>query len=84
MLPERLRLQVEAMADADVGLCHCGWRMVDEAGTVIGSSGGGDHSAETPQYAKLLRDVMLPTITSVMVRKDVFQDVGGFDSTMRI
>ena len=85
MLPDRLRQQLEAMKDLNVGLCHTWWRVIDGGGVAIRDAVSLDaRSEEGPQYRDLLRDLGVPPITSSMVRKSLFEEVGGFDSTMRL
>lgn len=84
MLPERLALQVEEMRDPAVGLCHTFWRDIDQDGHVTAEPFGSESSPVGPQYLDLLRGYGTPPITTAMVRKDLFQEVGGFDSTMRL
>ena len=85
MLSERLRLQLAVMQDEKIGLCHTAWRVIDESGTPISAPLGSEsRSGEYPQYRDLLEGANVPPITSAMVRKSLFEEVGGFDSTLRM
>jgi glycosyltransferase involved in cell wall biosynthesis len=79
MLPARLEAQTDALrCRPDAGLCHSQFRVIDGEG-VPGPVG----HARDVQYLDLLRGevhVLLPTI---MVRKALLEEVGGFDSILR-
>jgi glycosyltransferase involved in cell wall biosynthesis len=75
MLPERLRSQVEALSDERIGLCHTQFQFIDELGDVKGPG-----NSKESQYLDFLRDDGIVLFASTMMRKSVFQAVGGFGS----
>jgi glycosyltransferase involved in cell wall biosynthesis len=78
MLERRLQTQLEVMADPAVGLCHAAVRTIDAAGAVIGCAAVGD-----VQYRDLLRRPDAVALVSVMTRRRVIQEAGGFDALLR-
>ncbi|MGP8009194.1 MAG: glycosyltransferase family 2 protein [Acidimicrobiales bacterium] len=74
MLPELLSKQLAAMADDDVGLCHTQFEFIDEAGRVTKVG----HSSDA-QYRDFLRGDGRIRLSSAMLRKSVFFDLGGFN-----
>jgi glycosyltransferase involved in cell wall biosynthesis len=79
MLPGRLASQWEAMADDSVGLCHTQFRVIDGDGRPVHEGG-----STAAQYRDFLRGDGAILLSSTMVRRSVVQEVGGFDSTLKI
>jgi glycosyltransferase involved in cell wall biosynthesis len=79
MLPSRLLAQYEAMKDEDVGLCHTQYRFIDEHGAVVGPG-----NSREAQYREFLRGDGVFFLSSTMVRKTIVEDVGGFNSLLRM
>jgi glycosyltransferase involved in cell wall biosynthesis len=79
MLPDRLRAQVEVMADHDVGLCHTQVRIIDGDGNVTRA---GQSRAST--YAEYLEMDGATLISSSMIRKSTFLEIGGFNPLLRV
>ncbi|MGD0441200.1 MAG: glycosyltransferase family A protein [Acidimicrobiales bacterium] len=91
MLPERLTRQLEAMADSSVGLCHTECSVIDEDGRpmafgdpLAGRSAVSDATGETgrepgEQYRAFLRGDEGLALSSVVVRKSLIQELGGFN-----
>jgi hypothetical protein len=79
MLPGRLSAQLALMADERFGLCHTQYREVDEAGAPLRAGG-----AVGVQYEDLLRGNGNSVLSSVMVRRHLAQEVGGFDPILRL
>ena len=91
MLPDRLAVQVEVMKDKNIGLCHTEWRDIDENGEpklpdgaqyrVRGGSGEPRPfaSSRQSQYREYLRGETAVALSSVMVRKSIIQELGGFN-----
>jgi glycosyltransferase involved in cell wall biosynthesis len=77
MIPERLVSQLEAMSDKRVGLCHTQFRIINDEGTPIGLG-----SSTESQYRDFLLGDGGIMASSVMIRKSVFQAVGGFNSLL--
>lgn len=75
MLPDRLQLQVEAMRDERVGICHTQYRIIDTAGAVMGMGESNDC-----QYRDFLRGDGLILISTAVIRRRLMQEVGGFNS----
>jgi glycosyltransferase involved in cell wall biosynthesis len=74
MLPDRLAAQVAVMDDTSIGLCHTQCRLINEHGTVIGEGAGRES-----QYNDFLRGDGAILLSSTMVRKELVEDVGGFN-----
>ncbi len=76
--PERLARQVEALqGDPDAGMSFSRFRVIDEAGR----ESGGDYGREA-QYVDLLRARFAVLMSTVMVRRSVFDAAGGFDPVL--
>jgi len=79
MLPDRLRVQVDAMSHQKWGLCHTQFRFIDENGEFIGPGNSKD-----AQYQGFLRGDGVFFLSSVMARKSAIQDVGGFNPLLSV
>jgi len=79
MLPELLDMQLTAMADDDVGMCHAQFEFIDEAGRVTETGRSND-----AQYVDLLRGAGQIRLSSTMVRKSAFHDLGGFNPLLPV
>ena len=85
MLPDRLARQLNAMRDDRVGLCHTWWQVIDGHGAVVDMTPFvRARSGDLPQYEELLRGEAPPPITTAIVCKELFLDVGGFDATLSV
>jgi glycosyltransferase involved in cell wall biosynthesis len=75
--PRRLQWQLEAFADRPgSGMCHGAFEVIDGHGAVqVGSRGG------PVQYRDMLA-LEFPLLSTVMVRRDHFHEVGGFDPAL--
>jgi glycosyltransferase involved in cell wall biosynthesis len=80
MARNRLAAQVLVMKqDMNVTLCHSRCRLIDQNGAAIK-----DGPLRDFQYADLLRIEGTPLLSSVMVRRSVFHEVGGFNPLLSI
>jgi glycosyltransferase involved in cell wall biosynthesis len=79
MLPERLRLQLDAMGDKSIGVSHTQFCFIDEDGTVTAP---GD--SKECQYSDFLRWDGGICPASAMFRLDLFHAVGGFNSLLTL
>jgi glycosyltransferase involved in cell wall biosynthesis len=80
---QKLEKQVERMeSDLEVGLVHCGMFFVDEERKEVSEHLDGQ---EGWVAEKLLRfqPVIIGPGSSTLVRKDVFHDVGGYDTDLQ-
>jgi len=79
MLPDRLGAQVGAMSSIEVGICHSQYQYIDANGVPIGPG-----QSRESQYRDFLRGggAILPG--SSMIRKSLIQEVGGFNSLLRV
>jgi glycosyltransferase involved in cell wall biosynthesis len=78
MLPGRLVEQCRAMGqNPDAGLCHTQIRIIDAEGNPVSEGNSRD-----VQYREFLRIEGGIVFSSIMVRKSVFQEVGGFSSVL--
>jgi len=77
-LPDKIARQVQVMkASADIVLCHTGVVVVDAVGNVV-DTGSIDPRYRGRCFAALLIRNRLAT-SSVVMRRDVFETLGGFD-----
>lgn len=77
--PDKLRLQLQvATIDPDVALVYTGCRAVNEDGAVVRTDVPGHVGREFPA---LLGSNVIGTTSSVLCRKDVLEEIGGFDVT---
>jgi glycosyltransferase involved in cell wall biosynthesis len=99
MLPERLSAQLEVMRDETVALCHTACRVIDESGapkrsddstsSLIGSTheGGNTKRRRPPQWS-LYQEFLLGdrgvSLSSVMARKRVIHELGGFNPLLPV
>jgi glycosyltransferase involved in cell wall biosynthesis len=74
MLPDRLQAQVEVMKDESIGVCHTQYRVIDEFGLITGMG-----ESKESQYRDFLRADGLILISTAMIRRELIQDVGGFN-----
>ena len=79
MLPERLSKQLDAIADDDVGLCHTQFEFIDETGRVTDVG----HSNDA-QYRDFLGGDGRIRLSSSMLRRSAFLDVGGFNPLLPV
>jgi glycosyltransferase involved in cell wall biosynthesis len=79
MLPDRLLAQVDAMRDEKVGLCHTQFRFIDENGNQIGPG-----LSRESQYRDFLRDDGKILLSTTMMRRSLFQEVGGFNPLLHL
>lgn len=84
MLPGRLRIQAEALAQSvNIGLCACGLKFIDETGAPLDES----YQRHQPPRNKsnfrweVTTYQVLPS--QAMVRKACFMQLGGFDERLR-
>ncbi|MGI8457106.1 MAG: glycosyltransferase family 2 protein [Propionibacteriaceae bacterium] len=81
MHPARLEKQVARLQQSvDCGACYCGGWHVDDAG-----QRGSSWSAFPPDRTRLLNGQSpLPRIQTLMFRRSVFAQLGGFNSAIRL
>jgi peptidoglycan/xylan/chitin deacetylase (PgdA/CDA1 family) len=78
--PDYLRRMVDAVAaHEDVDAVHCGWRIVDPSGRVIGEARCADHGDLFP----LLANRNPFPVHSCVVRREVVERAGRFDPRLR-
>lgn len=81
-LPGKLEAQCRALRDAPHAGVAYGWvDVVDEAGAVVQADQRATHSGDV--YAHLLRANFIYSGSNVVVRRPVFDAVGGFDVRLR-
>jgi len=81
--PTKIELQIEALLaeDPDVALVYSPYRVIDTDGNVIASSRR--HGASGWVLNRHLYENIVGNGSSVLVRKAVLQELGGFDSWLR-
>ena len=83
--PFKLEQQVPVLnAEPDVALVHCNYDMMDGDGRVLlaGAALAGQASGLASPLGRLIGE-MLVFPSAMLLRRDVFQRVGGFDPEMR-
>ena len=79
--PEKIAQQVDFMeSHPDVLLCHTLCNVIDESSEIVGVRHGKGVVPETGMIFECLLDHCWVTISSVMVRKSLFTEVGWFNS----
>lgn len=81
-LPDKLKKQVAAFVDDEVGLVHVGLRGIDGEGNDVGSRSDGMSGSVADELLLFDRPVILGGGSGLMVRRSVFDEVGGFDTAM--
>jgi glycosyltransferase involved in cell wall biosynthesis len=77
MLPDRLSVQLQAMEDESIGMCHSQFRIINGQGDFVTMG-----SARSSQYLDMLAAPAGILLSSVMIRKSLLQEIGGFDSVL--
>ena len=80
-LPEKLEKQVRLMEEnPEAGMCYCKGYIVDES-RAVPDNGNIYGKAFKPAvtYKELLRDDTIGTTSQALIRREVFEKVGGFD-----
>jgi len=82
-LPSKIERQMEVMTAAgpDVGLVYTGYAMIDEAGRVQGLPVAGH--AQGNVLRQLCRENFIGNGSSVLFRREVLQEIGGYDVGLR-
>jgi glycosyltransferase involved in cell wall biosynthesis len=81
--PQKLEKQIEKIeGDPEVGLVHCGMLYVDQEGNEISEHLEGQEGWVAEKLLKF-QPVIIGPGSSTLVRKDVFQDVGGYDTDLQ-
>ena len=85
-LPEKIEEQVAIfLADESVGLVHCGMREFDSAsGTTIAVHLDGAAGYVAERIALWEEPIVIGPGGSIMVRRSVFENLGGFDPQLKI
>lgn len=80
-LPEKIKKQVEYLEkNPDAGMCYCRGYIVNEANKIADSGEiYGKLFKSEVTYKELLRDDKIGTTTQAVIRREVFDKVGGFD-----
>jgi glycosyltransferase involved in cell wall biosynthesis len=77
--PERIELQVAAMADPGIVLSYCGMRTVDESGVELVAA----DQQQVADVHEVLRRTMAIMVPNIMVRRSTFVRIGGFHPAFR-
>lgn len=82
-LPRKLERQVDAwLAEPDLGLMHCGVRLIDEAGRPAGSRLDGLAGWIAAEMLLFRRPTILMAGSGALVPRETFDKVGGFDTRL--
>ncbi len=83
-LPDKIAAQVEVFrAEPTVGLVHCGFDFVDQAGVPLPDWPRRSRLDQGDILLEFLCDFFLIT-SAVMVRRSALESVGGFDESMKV
>lgn len=80
-LPTKLSRQMERFANPEVGLVHVGVAHIDGAGRVTSENLAG-REGRVARNLLLLEPVILGGGSGVVIRRDLFDKVGGFDTRL--
>ncbi len=80
-MPGKLTRQMERFANADVGLVHVGVSHIDGAGNAIREDLAGEEG-HVANDLLLLKPVILGGGSGVVIRRRIFDEVGGFDTRL--
>ncbi|MEQ1642736.1 MAG: glycosyltransferase [Pyrinomonadaceae bacterium] len=80
-MPTKLSRQMERLTNADVGLVHVGVSHVDGAGKAIREDLDGKEGRVANDLL-LLKPVILGGGSGVVIRRHIFDEVGGFDTRL--
>ena len=80
-MPTKLSRQMERFANADVGLVHVGVSHIDGAGKAISEDLEGQEGRVANDLL-LLKPVILGGGSGVVIRRSIFDEVGGFDTRL--
>src|SRR5262249_38681109 len=79
-LPQKLSRQLQRFEkDPDLGLVHCGLEFIDEQGVVVGIETRGLEGDVAIPMLLLRQPVILGGGSGALIRKDLFNELGGFD-----
>jgi glycosyltransferase involved in cell wall biosynthesis len=78
-MPNKLARQFDAIANADrpVSFCHTQWNVIDADGSLARRGWGYD-----VDWADLLDGKFGVVMSSILVRRDIFDAIGGFDTAI--
>ena len=83
-LPQKLELQIRALADTDAGWSYCGFEMMDVDGQTIPMRAG----TFRPLSGRILREVLSYQATcatpTLVLRRTLFEVVGGYCEDARL
>ncbi|HEX4372975.1 MAG TPA: glycosyltransferase, partial [Puia sp.] len=78
-VPEKLKMQLEAMKENNAQWCYAGFELIDEAGKPIPSKYGSYHPFSGWIIKKLLTYEATANISSLMLERSLFDKAGGFN-----
>ena len=78
--PDRLRQQVDALAESDAVASYCGMRTIDAAGSELVAAD--QHQAD--DIHDVLRRRVGIILPNLMIRRDTFVRIGGFHPAFRL
>jgi glycosyltransferase involved in cell wall biosynthesis len=82
-LPAKLELQVGMFADdPELGMVHVGIVEIDDAGNCLDEHLDGQQGWVADELLRFERGVILGGGSGILVRRDVFDEIGGFDARM--
>ena len=82
-LPTKLELQAGLFAgDPELGMVHVGIVEIDDAGNCLDEHLNGQQGWVADELLRFQRGVILGGGSGIMVRRDVFEEIGGFDTRM--
>lgn len=79
-IPQKLEKQIEVFeSDKSVGLVHCGYVDIDKSGNLLEEHTNGMAGWVAEEMIRFQRAVILGSGSAAAVRRDIFENIGGFD-----
>jgi glycosyltransferase involved in cell wall biosynthesis len=83
-LPRKLELQLAALQSGGARWCYANFGHVDAAGTPIPAHAGGFRAEHGPILEALLREETAAYVGTLLVERQLLDEVGGFDESLRL
>jgi glycosyltransferase involved in cell wall biosynthesis len=80
--PEKLQVQLDALAQAGAGWCYCDYCLIDEQGKDDPLARSGFRPFNGRIIEQLLLEQTAACINTLLIRRDLVEQVGRFDETL--
>lgn len=79
-LPEKLEKQVGRFFDNEkIGFVHCSMTLISPDGEIVGEESAGQEGSVADEFLLFERGVVVGAASTGVVRREAFDEVGGFD-----